>query len=156
MKTRFSLIPIFFLLLFSCGKSEEPIKICGDIECSNQYSIPFELDSNGFYRANLRFNNYGSTRFNIDITSTLPQIEDVHHYTVTNGNLVIDEGMYLYVIQPKRLYHDENGFTRCIVGPVLRKHVGDTLIAYIDTYWSYPPHMELQQSELKFIIDSIQ
>ena len=154
MKT--SLNIFLFLFLFSCGKSEEPFRICGDVECSNQFSVPFELDSNGYYLANLRFNNYGSTRFNIDITSTLPQIEDVHHYTVTNGNLVIDEGMYLYVIQPKRLYHDENGFTRCIVGPVLRKHVGDTLIAYIDTYWSYPPHMELQQSELKFIIDSIQ
>lgn len=159
MKTKFksSLFIIFcFITLFGCKKDEESINVCGEEECTNNFIVPFEIDSNGYYQANLYFNPYnGSARFNIDIISSLPQIEYVHHYTLVKGNITISEVLGLDVIQAKRLYHDENGFTRCIVGPVLREHVGDTLIAYIDTYYEYNNGYLYNDYQLKFVIDSI-
>ena len=149
----FALLSTFFLT--SCSKDELPTNLCGD--CSVRFEVPFEKDSNGYYHANLTFNDAGAARF--DIKAYASTIDDKslwendtpNFYSIFSGNIELTNDVG--VVQHSRLQHDRNGYTKRVVGPVLTEHIGDTLIVSVDTHWVYAPLWENKQNTLKIIIE---
>ena len=141
-------ILITMLLIFSsCTKEEVFEDVCGD--CLVNFEVPFEKDENGYYHATLNYNSAGSARFNID---TYASVTESTISSIFVGDITINEAMMLYMVQPSRLIHDENGFTRRVVGPVLTKNIGDTLTVKVETYWESNSSWEVSKNTLKFII----
>ena len=141
-------ILIFLLALFtSCSKEDVELELCGD--CIVRFDVPFEQDSNGYYLANLSYNSSGAARFNIDTYAT---VIDGYTYSIFNGNIDIEGYENTYVVQNSRLDHNDQGFTRRIVGPVLTKFIGDTLVVDVETYWEGNKSWEVSKNTLKFII----
>jgi len=141
-------ILIFLLILFtSCSKEEVFEDVCGN--CLVSFDVPFEQDSNGYYIANLSYNSSGAARFNID---TYASVTDSYTYSIFNGNIDIKEYENVQVVQNSRLDHNDQGFTRRIVGPVLTRFKGDTLVINVETYWEGNASWEVSKNTLKFII----
>ena len=142
-----SILITMFLLFSSCSKEEVYEDVCGD--CLVNFEIPFEQDKNGYYHATLNYNSAGSARFNID---TYASVAESTISSIFVGYIMVNEAMLLYMVQPSRLIHDENGFTRRVVGPVLTKNIGDTLTVNVETYWEGNASWEVSKNTLKFII----
>tara|TARA_B100000614_G_C14455905_1_gene456335 strand:+ start:298 stop:852 length:555 start_codon:yes stop_codon:yes gene_type:complete len=142
-----SILITMFLLFSSCSKEEVYEDVCGD--CLVNFEVPFEKDENGYFIANLVYNSSGSARFNIDTYAT---ITDAYTYSIFKGNINIDGYENTYVVQNSRLDHNDQGFTRRIVGPVLSKFKGDTLVVDVETYWEGNSAWEVSKNTLKFII----
>lgn len=152
-------VGLLFLLIgltffTSCTKEEALPDLCGACEVS--FDVPFEQDSNGYYRARLLFNSAGAARFNLDVYASKVAKDQwmndtPNAYSIFEGNIALMEG--LGVVQNSRLQHTKEGFTRRIVGPVLTKHIGDTLIVDVMTYWEGNAHYESAKNTLKFIIE---
>jgi|TARA_R110000822_G_scaffold134657_4_gene272313 hypothetical protein len=142
---------ISLLLLFtSCSKEEIFEDVCGD--CQVNFDVPFELDKDGYYHATLRYNVHGIARFNIDTYASLPSTR-AYMYTIFKGDITLNEAQKLDMVQHSRLNHDDNGFTRRIVGPVPIEYIGDTLTINVDTYWEGNSRSENSKNILKFIIE---
>jgi hypothetical protein len=143
-------ILISMLFLFaSCSKEEFYEDVCGD--CLVKFEVPFDIDSNGYYHAKLKYNGSGAARFNIDTYATIS--EDAYTYSIFKGDIVVNESMMVDMVQESRLNHDNKGYTKRIVGPVLTKFIGDTLTVNVETYWEGNASWEVSKNTLKFIIE---
>lgn len=141
-------ILISLLILFaSCSKEEVFEDVCGD--CLVTFEVPFEQDNNGYYITNLSYNSSGAARFNID---TYASVTESYTYSIFKGNINIEEYENVQVVQNSRLDHNDQGFTRRIVGPVLTKFKGDTLVVNVETYWEGNASWKVSKNTLKFII----
>lgn len=145
-----SILILMLAVFASCSKEEVFEDVCGD--CLVNFEIPFEQDENGYYHANLTYDSYGVARFNIDTYASIP-LDQAYVYTIFKGDIVINEDAKLEMVQHSRLNHDDNGFTRRIVGPVMSKYIGDTLTVNVDTYWEGNTKYESSKNILKFIIN---
>lgn len=142
-------ILISLLVLFaSCSKEEVFEDVCGD--CLVNFEVPFEKDAMGYYHAKLSYNSRGIGSFSIDTNATVS--EDSYTYSIFKGDITIDESMKLDMVQESRLNHDDKGYTKRIVGPVLTKYIGDTLTVNVETYWEGNASWEVRKNILKFII----
>ncbi len=152
-----NLLFLMILLSFvaSCSKEDVKLDLCGD--CIVRFDVPFQQDENGYYRAKLLYNDAGAARFNIDsYASTIDdkslwENDTPNFYSIFWGNIEIMEGVGM--VQHSRLQYNKEGFTRRVVGPVLKEYIGDTLIVEVDTHWVYPPLWENRKNTLKFIIE---
>ena len=142
-----SILILMLAVFASCSKEEVFEDVCGS--CSVSFDIPFEQDSNGYYIADLNFNSAGAARFNID---TYASVTESYTYSIFSGNIDIEEFENTQVVQNSRLDHNDQGFTRRVVGPVLSKFVGDTLIVNVETYWEGNASWEVSKNTLKFIL----
>tara|TARA_R100000951_G_scaffold75033_2_gene63232 strand:- start:709 stop:1266 length:558 start_codon:yes stop_codon:yes gene_type:complete len=143
-------ILISMLFLFaSCSKEEVYEDVCG--ECLVKFEVPFDKDSNGYYHAKVRYNKSGAGRFSIDTYAT--QSEDVYIYSIFKGDIIVSESMMVDMVQESRLNHDDEGYTKRIVGPVLTKFIGDTLTVNVETYWEGNASWQVSKNTLKFIIE---
>lgn len=144
-----SLLITMLMLFASCSKEEVFEDVCG--KCLVEFNVPFEQDGNGYYIANLTYNRSGSARFSIDTFATIS--ENAYTYSIFKGDIVVSESMMVDMVQESRLNHDNKGYTKRIVGPVLTKFIGDTLTVDVETYWEGNTSWEVTKNTLKFIIN---
>lgn len=163
-------INLFFLLLLlftvfftSCTKEEIVTPTCINNDCSAQFYIPGELDSNGFYHIELEWDNQYYPRFTIDIDATItdpwywyngvPAVQANFHtedtWEIGNDILPVVQGARVYL----RKYSDTRAKGKRIVGPFPPRMKGDTIEISSRVWWEAGMQTKYEDFSLKFIVE---